>query len=256
VLKNQVFFFVQNCFTSFIAFLYLVSSDLLVAKGISLLRVADAESALETFNIILSSDPENREAIIYKTAAGNALMTKYLNEGNAFVNSGEFLKALEVYSKVNENEFVNLNSDLVYQLCNNRGVCFLNTGDQLGALDLFTSSKMMSSITDGSDPKKRGSDNALNTAIILKSLSRFEESLAAFVVCISHNPLFVTAHCGKAEVLTDLDRCEEAVAAATAGLEALQAEETGAGESSDAVVASSMCMCMIQVYVYDIGASI
>jgi tetratricopeptide (TPR) repeat protein len=155
-------------------------------------------------------------------AAGNVWMQECIETGNELLGSGQLQQAAEVYSQINLNQFINLNKNLIFQLCNNLAVCLLNLGKAAEALEVFLSPHLVSSLEDDTNSSlslKRRSDTALNKAIILKSLNRPEEALAEFDTCLSYQPDNLTAICGKSEILSSTGRFEEAIQVASNAIE-------------------------------------
>jgi tetratricopeptide (TPR) repeat protein len=201
------------------------SRELSTCKGIAQMRTGDVKNARSTFKQLLESNPDDTEVKIYMAAVGNSLIHKALDEGNGCLQSNDFAAAIAAYGQVSLDEYTGLNSDLVYQLLNNRAVCLLNSGRPEEALAVFESSTMASCMSDeaGSDNiKKRRIDVYFNTAIVLKTLGRFQDALDAFEKVLTEDTAHVTAACGKSEVLNHLGRHDEALETAMVRVEAMR----------------------------------
>ena len=154
-------------------------------------------------------------------------MQDCLERGNDLLTNGKMQEAYEAYSQIKLSEYENLNKNLVFQLCNNLAVCLLNLGRAAEALDAFNSSHLTSSLEDDTSTlsEKRRADLALNKAIILKSLQRYEEALTEFDQCLAIQTDNLTAICGKAEILSSLSRFDEAVEMTTTAIDAHPLDE-------------------------------
>lgn len=228
------------------------SKELLTCKGIAQMRTGDVQSAGITFKQLLESNPGDTEILIYLAAVGNSLIHKALDEGNACLQSNDFSSAMNAYGQVNLEEYTGLNSDLVYQLLNNRAVCLLNSGRAEEALAVFESPSMDQSMSDetGSDnSKKRRIDVYFNTAIVLKTLGRYQDALHAFDNVLNEDSSHVTATCGKSEVLNHLGRHEEALEAAKIRIDAIKS--TGEMTSNAAGLLVAMGFALMKLLRYE-----
>jgi tetratricopeptide (TPR) repeat protein len=223
----------------------LETDNLITARGISFLRTGQPSEAVKNFQILIQKNPNNKESRLYHTcqtplpsppflfvsnsivAAGNVWMQDCLEKGNELLTNGKMQEAYEAYSQIKLNDYENLNKNLVFQLSNNLAVCLLNLGRAAEALDAFNSSHLTSSLEDDTSSlsEKRKADTALNKAIILKSLQRYEEALTEFDQCLVLQTENLNAICGKAEILSSLGRFDEAVEMTTAAIEAHPIED-------------------------------
>ena len=196
------------------------SRELLTCKGISHMRTGDVDNAKQVFRQLLESNPDDKEVLIYMAAVGNSLIHNALDVGNQSLQRNDFDGALRAYGKVDVDEYTGLNADLVYQLLNNRAVCLLNSGRPEEALAIFEHKSMVACTGDTSEAmKQRRVDIHMNTAIVLKSLGRYEQALVAFQKCLSEDNRHMNALCGRAEVLNHLGRHDEALEVAAPHLE-------------------------------------
>lgn len=214
-----------------------------MAKGISFLRVNNAQNALKVFEDILSRNSSNEEAKIYQNVAGNSFLKSILERGNDLISVGNYKDALNIFSEVDPFAGIlkNVNYAIVYQLANNSAVCMLNTGDPESALIVFD--KALTVInpvgckdSDVANITKNRIELLLNKGIVLKTLGRNEESILAFREGLdlssssSATQVQVTLHCGMSEALSGLRKFEEARDEASLALALV--DSLGASEAS------------------------
>jgi tetratricopeptide (TPR) repeat protein len=234
-----------------------IVDELMIAQGISYLRLSQPEKAVPIFESLISRNPNHEEGKIYYGVAGNSILKSVLERGNALVSNGKFQEALDVYCECKLQQSQHLNSALLFQLANNRAVCLLNTGKSEDALEIFDEALGLVSPSNGSADGaaflKSRLDLLLNKGIVLKSLSRNDEAVVVFREGLQlagdaedMAQMTITLHCGISEAQSAARHFDLARDSASEGL-AVSVAHGGSenAQASSALWATSVMHCFI-----------